>query len=400
MLQKYTALFLSLLLLMLPVSSVQADEAAASPLEKVMLLWENYLSAKDQLLKGEILLSDTVIAFCDSHTWEDLLRARAAASAVLSKRSEIGDIHLSPVLSNADYIALSADGIEIEVIRSELPELNTYLSDDLLSLLDWNLSLYISCFDVDSLKWLRTRAALQKQSALYECQWQALATNALLVSLNDEKTASAFWQNMETLCPTIAANRNEYITDDTLITSAASSLMDTMEAQLVDYNNHLGAGRNDLNDMAYAISVGDPYFTPENTVIIENAPIMLPMPEWFIEDIGSSIYVGYTSDADGNMVRMTIDSDFSILPEYLVIYTSDVDKQTVVDYGNYLSDIKLEYTQSGSDADSSDWMRTYFVGSSLLMLSWQNGNASIWMVDSPALLIPDWYLMMMLQMRE
>ncbi len=389
LLKRLTALILCLMLAMLPAA--RAENTEQSTLEKLLNRWFHYIGAQDQMLSGEIMLSDHTLTFAAQPTWDNLLRARAAAGIVREVRSDLAGRILLPELTDAEYAELALRGIMVDVAREETPELNKYASSEILELLNWSTTLHGNCFDMRSMDWLSELAALKKQSALYECRWYVITTNALLASINNDEAARAIWEQLPALYPCIFAENPEYIPLLADTEPVAEEIITALESQLAAYQAHLGTAENELNNMYYAAYTAEPYFTKENMILIEGAPLLLPLAPWHGE-LGSEIFVHYTVDKDGNLIRLTAESDLNAeVPMVECIYTSDVAKSLVVSYADWLSEIGLSYTQSGSDSDDQPWSRTFDAGAGDLMIRWENGNASVWNIGMEVMFIPDWY---------
>jgi len=387
--KRFTALILCLMLFLIPAA--RAENAELSTLEKLLERWFQYIGTQDQMLSGEIMLSDHTLTFTQQPTWENLLRARAAAGIVREVRSDLAGRILLPELTDAEYAELALRGIMVDVAREETPELNKYASTEILELLNWSTTLHGNCFDIRSIEWLTELAELKKQSALYECRWYVITTNALLASLNNDEAARDIWEQLPALYPCIFATDPEYIPLLADTVPVAEETITILESQLTAYQAHLGAAENDLNNMYYVAFVNEPYFTKENMLLIEDAPLLLPLAPWHGK-LGGEIFVHYTVNKEGKLIRLNAESDLNTeLPMVECIYTSDVDKALAVSYADLLAEIGLSFTQSGNDSDDQAWSRTFDAIAGDLMIRWENGNVSIWNIGMKVMFIPDWY---------
>lgn len=394
--KKLIAVILALLLALTPALSL-AEEAKAEK-AKLLSLWSEYLAAMDKQIRDDLLWSEAILTLARTKTWDDMLRARATVGAVTSSRSANGKTTLGAPLTAAEKNALIAAGVDVDAFVMEMEDLNSDLSMDLLTTLDISETLLGNCFDTESLEWLTGRAELDKMSAQDEAKWLCMLTNHLLNGMNDEASAASFWAVMDFLYPNIAAFKGDYVSDGEALMGLAETHIISMEKNQMEYSAYLeGVGEHMLNAMTYAMENGDPYFSKENMIVYEDAPTVMPLAPWWGE-VGNDIFAAYTMDAEGSLTRLTVDSDLTVVPDVMVVQTSDVGKSEVMAYAEYLKKIGLEASsESGTEREAEAWSVTLRAGPIMLMVRWSNGNAFVWNVGPNVMFVPDWYASLSLQ---
>lgn len=389
MMKKLMSLCLAVLIALLPVLALaDSDETAKTQL---LSLWSEYLAIQDEIIHDNLMVCEALIALDESRTWEQMLRTRAVVAAAMTNRSALGAISLGEGLSIAQQLRLVELGVDVDPYVITMEELNVYLSDELLTLLECSTTLIGNTYDMESLAWTKDWAVLKKDMAVDDAVYLCGMTNHLLNTLGDEEKAAFYWNEMDTLYPTLSGYKKEFNPDDKSLEKFMDEYITQMEANLLAFSEHVGQGEYIIDSMIYALETGSPYFSKENMIVYEGAPAKLPLAPWWGE-LGKDIFTYYTLDEESKMILITMDSDLSVTPDVEVVQSSGVAKQDVLDYAAYLMDIGLNASSlSGNEANEEPFSVTLRKGNIMLMVYWNNGSASIWNVGNRVMFIPDWY---------
>lgn len=392
MMKKLMSLCFAVLLALLPVLALaDSDETAKTQL---LSLWSEYLAIQDEIIHDDLMVCEALIALDESRTWEQMLRTRAVVAAAMTNRSALGAISPGEGLSIEQQLRLVELGVDVDPYVITMDELNAYLDVDLLTLLDFSTNLIGYTYDIESLAWTKDWAVLKKDMAVGDAVYLCGMTNHLLNTLGDEENAASYWNEMDTLYPTLSGYRKEFNPDDASLEKFMDEYITQMEASQLALAEHVGQGEYIIDSMIYALETGSPYFSKENMIVYEGAPVKLPLAPWWGE-LGKDIFAYYTLDAESNMIRITMDSDLSVTPDVEVVQTSGVAKQDVIDYASYLTDIGLQASSlSGHEANEEPFSVTLRKGSIMLIVRWNNGSASVWNVGNRVMFVPDWYVIL------
>ena len=388
-LRKWTALLLAMLMMALPAMG----HAASSTADKLLNRWSSYLSALEQLISAQLRAYDAILAFDQSRSWDDLRLARAAVGIATTARSEIGRVTLTPGLSATDIARLEAEGVDIQPLIIEMDGLNADLAGDLAAMLEMGVSLYESVF-ADSMMTLDVDyAALMKQRYEEEARYACLLTNHMLLGVNDENRAAAYWGMMDFMYPTLASCKQPWQTDDAVLEEMAVRSIEALEAWTEAYNAHTGRQEHALNVLLDLVEKEATLVQDGEIILIEGMPTALPYPAWW-GDMTRDMFFYYTLDEEGSMQRMDASTEPGTLPDVSVVATRRTVKADVIAYADLLVELGMRtYSEKGSPEDEGEWSRTIVLGEIQLILSWNNGTAYLWnLQDSASICVPTWYM--------
>lgn len=385
---KKIALLMALMLALLPCAAL-ADETAQ---DLILDRWMSYLKVEEEIIRDQLRVYDAVLAFNETRAWDDLVRARTAVGIAVTSRSAAGRMTLSPELTAIDRLRLESSGMDIQALMVKMKDVNACLGTDLLSLLELGMQLHDSYFGLAMLEDMVEYAGLQKEYCQDSARELCIMTNHMLNGLTDPARAESYWAELDAAVPCIAGFKGAYESDDLAVEQAYIALLEKQEDWAVRQAAYVGGIQHSLYEMEMLIAKDAKLVEDDEIVLVEGAPLKLPMPTWWL-GMGDDMFFAYTISEEGDLTRMDSASPADMLPDVSVVSSRGADKAELVAYADLLAELGMKVTyESGDPADEGDWSRTLTVGRVRLSIRWSGSTGYLWNFGNEAMFVPTWYM--------
>lgn len=365
------------------------EEREALPEELTQRLlsdWFDYLFACENLYGDMQWAASYIQDFGESADWDHLLRARMAlhtAQQYIAQREKP-----EGTLTDQDYLACLDSGRDLSFVQ---PEIGGFAQDKQAELTRCALletGLQSAVFT------RREATALQEEAALYDAlaachlRYLAMATNYLLLEIDDPAQTEKFYSFIEENCPLLFAAWDGWVEDKDQALETASGALDEIEAlrgQAAALNGRTQASLDMYRDAAAS---GDWSEVRENVAEISELPLVLPCPAWYDSQRAACYY--YWTNDDGSR---SIPGEREEIPrgaDGCAISVSEVSQEDFLAYLDYLQVL------GAAPFAQQEGTSYYDLAGSTFALTWEEGEAQFFMLERPVCLVPDWYFFYLL----
>ena len=295
---------LSVVLLVIVLTSILAGcaEKTDSPefsgaKDAFLEQWFGLLQANEQIYSGIFHTLESTADFSQNGNWENLLKARAAASAALV---EIRRMELPAMELTQEQIRLLVDGgVEVNAAQREFEALEGVRSDR-----DATALLLVSTLENDVFLTASTQEAIPAMTEFYqaylalECRYLCQFTNYLLLQTD----SADLWSGWQEQLPCMAACADVWYDDTDDVQNATDQLLDEMEALQSSMGSFLGVSEYTLEIVQEAVDSGDPETLRREVNEIPGVPGYFPVPP-MAERCSASVYgdgSGFSGKASGS----------------------------------------------------------------------------------------------------
>lgn len=356
---------------------------ASEPDEEAVMAdnWEAYLSVNEQIHTAFQWAFSYAESYALENDWESLLKARAAASAALITLRQLEAPEST--LTDEQYDALLAKGIEADVVLTELSAMPQFLQSkqDTLALLNYHLKqdIFLTPDAEMFADWVQSSIKIDDLDAQYV--W--LTTNYLLLQTKQDK----LWDSWQKDFPGLAEDITQWQTTADELMVQADSLLDTMAEELVLYEGYAGTSEYALEIVKEAVATGDLTELAQNLNRMEGVPGYFPVPEW-LPDV-TWLYVSGESGSDDLELIRTGDV-IAKAPAACYIACPDISLRDARAYCEELKRWGLEPYET--EDDEGNYQMLVKQGDSQLLLKWDEAETVLYFTDPVGSLIPSLYL--------
>ena len=308
--------------------------------------------------------------FEHERNWKTLQLARASLAIAKSDTAK----HSLPALETTteDQENLMKRGIDVNF----LSDLGLHFTANKTSLINTfnnlNNGIMYEVFLEDDWKiCMRHMANLKKMAACY-IRYSANMTDWVLTSINDPATTKKFNCLLEKYCPQTYQRKNPGTLED--IEASANEILDQIEILVMKETKILGAKRERLNFMKYAIEKGKLELT---VMKIFDIPPVIFSPKWF--DV-KDIYYFWEQETPNPRTEL------ERVPDGCLIIINDIGFDMVKAYQKDLEISGLSCVVSKEE--DGNFTALYEIRGSEFAIVWENGKVMIFMTKNPICFVP------------
>lgn len=380
---------LALLLLAAMLTGSMAGAESEPVVDRLLSDFFDYMYAEEVILGDALWAISYFEAYDEARDWESLLKARAAAA--IARQDIAARLLPERILTAADLKALLRQGIDagfMDTVESSYEGDRTLLQNGLLNVmaaLEYNV--FGSYSWNTGVKYVQALKATVEHSLTY-C---ARTADWLLAEIGDDAQSAHFGGYLVEYCPAIAARRLPDGTDQAEIEADANRLMDEMEASLERYSGIVGEHSAQLKLMENAVEsgdIGDITDVVGEVLPIEGLPTLLPQPVWDIT-MGAAINYFY-SQPDGDVSLIAAPDMLDRAPDGYIIRLPEA-RESVEDYQSVL-ETRCGITPLNVRDEDGGLQISYAILDASLVLDWQDGTLTLYMLEKPACFAPEWYI--------
>ena len=354
------------------------QEELSAARERLNLHWEEYLDFRETLDSTILWAIEGIDPYAQNPTWDNLLRARAAAAAAWN------------ALKKVQAPSSTVDAQTLEVLhdyKEELVPVQDHLSSAALDLTDARNFLTQMRYNLEDLFLYKTDvAATQKHIALRR---QTLTGYSRYVSLLTNHLYRTWgmadrWEPLMARCPTLAAHSQPWENNAKLLDTLADQALDQYTTAALGFSALNVLGETSLDALNQVDQFGN--WAPLKSLIEipQGMPAVWPGPFWVQEP--SQIHY-FVPGEEGKNTILHAGDDLSRLPTSVFYYYDYVTRE---EYDLYLQDLKdCGATLLSEDTEEGGVMTFAFLNDSVLVAEWNRTQTILTLRDPiPCLVSP------------
>ena len=302
--------------------------------------------------------------------WETLQLARASLAIAKSDTAK----HSLPALEMTieDQKELMKHGIDVNF----LADLDLHFTANKTSLINTfknltNAIMYEVFLRDDWEICVQHLGNLRKITNCY-MQYSANMADWVLTSISNSATTEKFNCLLERYCPQTYQRKNPSTLED--IEASTNKILDQIEILVMEETKILGAKKNKLNFMKYAIEKGNLELI---TTKISDMPPVILSPKWF--DF-NDVYYFWEQETPKPRTKL------ERVPDSCLIIINDIGFDMVKTYQKDLEAKGLSCV--GSKEDNKKFTILYEIGKSEFAIIWENEKVTIFMTKNPICFVP------------
>ena len=330
---------------------------------------------------------DYIDKFDRERSWESLQLARAS---VVTAKSYIARLQLPELEMTAeDQRVFMKRGADL----THMADLSIMFKAEQNSLKNTCNNLKNSVMDEvlytkdDWAIWMRYAANTRKLLEL-DIQYLANMADWVLASLNDPKLTEAFNSSLQELCPQTRARQRKKAETPKNIEASANELLNQIDKLITEYDKILGAKKNALNAMQYALEKKNAKWFTQNIVKISNLPPLVQKPKWLRNENAD---IHYYWKEGGKVILPSPGTKLERVPDSCRISINGVSLAQVQDYQKKLAENGLPC--SGSKNEGGKYYALYNANGGEFAIIWENDTVIMHMDEKPVCFIPYLYLL-------
>ncbi len=296
-------LLLTAVLLLNPMSGCAAkdDESQDSALEAadhLLTVWSDYLQVHEEMYASSLWALDYTEQFLDSGDWRNLTKSRTAC---IASARFLSDLSLTEEdLSDEEYTALAKAGadtsfqsMEIESLPGKIGDEHDFIRNNLLERLESGL------FLAGEMECMREMLGIHREYIEKLCESECLTANYLLLTLGSREAEKSFEKKMREECPILCAGYPDWDDSEANLEKRMEQCMEQIEELTLRQADCLSALSAELYRVEKIVESRDIKKLTEKAFIVEKAPELLPMPEWY--DPKDAGYLSFIQEEDGSL---------------------------------------------------------------------------------------------------
>ncbi|MBE5780133.1 MAG: hypothetical protein E7331_12500 [Clostridiales bacterium] len=323
-------IILCVLLLTCSLTAVYAETTPSltAAEEKLLFVWETNLAKTQDIYQHIFWALDYVDAWTESRSWQDLACARTACMLVCGYIDELEPPQLT--LSSEEIVELNEKGYNVEILESYGAEvglakqMQQTIRIILVPLLEEDAFYAISMESVVDM------SSAMRQELLVYCQYEQLATNALMLPMFSPEEAEVFWQRMKDTYPVLFFADSAWSDDEAALEDANASL---------DFDIVITAEQRKESREKIIMTDLEDGLLPE-LIEISGLPAGLPVPVWY--DSVSAEYLSYGLQEDGTVIYPACGDDLTPEVCYEMVQQPDISLEQVEAYVELLNPDRLK----------------------------------------------------------
>lgn len=321
--------------------------------------------------------------FNSKRTWENLQAARAA---LWIARRDIERLSIpQPEMTSADRIAMMTRGADLSFMSNLATEFKAEQITALNTFVNLNTAIMYDVFLRTDWDICMSNIRILKQQLECNMQYTANITDLALTVINDKQAAKKFRTLLDEHCPNILAHMNTATMSQEKLEEAINKILNRMEELAVKNSEIISAANYRLDFMRDVLKNNDLHKLAEDLTEISGMPDILPYPAWFTAKNYECAY--YWREKDGSLRSPKAGTQLQGVPDVLRIRTSGISLEAVQEYTRELKNLGLTFNGTSND---NEVVCQY--GESCFTISWKDDTATILFIESPACIVPRWYI--------
>lgn len=378
--KRMAAVLAAALLLSLALAGCAAEPKKPDENEiQLQAQWSACLEASDRIYADMCWAFAYAEAFSREPSWDNLQKARAACSSVISSMyaMELPE----NTMSQEQLTALMDKGVDADVVVTELENLPTQLNNRLttmqclLYLLRDDVYLTPSAEKIGS--WVKTN----QDGAGLQCEYLAVTTNYLLLQMEDR----SLWDTMADRFSAIGPFCGHWEADPKALETEADRVLDEMESQLAAESGYLGISEYTLELVRGAVETGDLQPLADALYPIEGVPAWFPMPEWLPQDL----LWYYLMEEDGELRLLNTGEALDQAPAACYIPCDGITRE---DMRSYAARLEFWGTDHYVQEENDTCQILVDGGECKMLVTWTQEETLLFLTDGIGCLMPELYL--------
>lgn len=323
---------LLMLALMIPTLTCAAAQAESSPTDRILADWTSIAYVYDDIYSQQNFTFDLIVAFASEPTWDNLVRARAAASFTCELMDYYAQYELEPFATNDDYAQLTAQGMDVTDTQATV---NAFMSQQsvqqrLQDSLIWRSYYMAELMEgAHTADWVSALALNSSGLAAYNdlnLQYWFLTNNFLLLQLPDaDATDLAEWSYQ--YLPAIMSSCPELLETENDVLNQLNDTIEGMNENMLILNSALAMSQDSLDEFA-----SDPVMP--DMLEISGLPRVLPLPASTGIELDDVTY--YWQDDAGDITTLNRMMEYDELPNCMDMRFASC---TLADYQKYVLEL-------------------------------------------------------------
>lgn len=373
-------------------AATQLEPEQVQEIEQRMLSdWGEYLDYAEGCYGNLLWAIDYAEAFLREPTAENLLKAQAVLSyaRIYAGRYSIP----TPSVSEAEIDGLIRAGVDADAF---LPELDQAAEDQLALETTWDLleiSLYERVFSVELRDCFSRWLPLKREELDATCRYTATTTAYFLLQCGDAEAAADLRAELPSRCPRIAAQLPDSSLDADALFQEAGLALDRLSDVILAERTL--SGEITVANSTLTEASGHPETFGAQLAGLDGDPPVLSMPQWLVT--GEMTCHFGVEEESGDITTLEEFDEQAPLPTIMRLSATDVREE---DFLNSLGEpTAFGWTllyQTTEDGVTTAYYQYPETGTELA-LSWQDGEAKLFMSGTLVCLAPNWFAFLQLQ---
>lgn len=388
--RKMLFLILSALMMVLCLSMGLAQSKELD----VLADWENYLYTMEDAYAGAAWAYGYAQAYVEDPSWENLVRASAAAGTAWNEVSA----SLVPIgrVSIEEYAQMTAEGRDVEVVG-----LMVSMAQDSLDIIAQGMMMLhehmnITAYDQEGFKFAKRMIEINRQDIALQAERLCVDTNYILTQLSGVVDGEAWWAQMEKRYPFLYAHASAYTTDTAALERRANETNEQFEeilnesyANSARYTHYIESYTELLNQKDYA-------GLRERLMPGVKAAQAQLIPDWVMSGKAKFTYIKAVEikGSHAEEIPYAMGDDLEKIPERCQIVCEGISREAFIEYADALGEFcSIEWMGDASDEQFGMTVSDQ-KGERFMSLSWEkDGTAYLYFGHGIRLLLPMEYFL-------
>lgn len=384
-----SALLALLLLVFCSAASAQSVEQA------VLTDWENYLTLMEYAYAGADWAYGYAQAYIEDNSWDNLLRARAAAGTAQSRLSHTKAPQSS--VSIEQYADMTARGMDVEVVGLMMDAAQDSVNIVARDMMLLHNHMNVTAYDEQGIRYVEKLLDINRRDIALQAQSLCVDTNYILVQLGDAVDAEGWWAQLGESYPFLAAHAPAYTTDTEALERHADGINNQFDALLGDVYESSAIYSFYIESYIDALDGGDYAAIRERLVPIAGVGEPELMPYWLQEEEITASYICGVQD-DGTVLLCEMGDDLSALPTGCLMTCEGVSREDFLSYAQSLGALRMLYADEGADYETDEELSFLVVldmetDEGNYLISWKSGKAQLYFANGVRFMLPAEYFL-------
>lgn len=376
--------------LVLLLGSLGAAGAEETVMDRFLNDWITLLTMREDRYTQENDALQTIITYGETESWEDLVRARAAAAFTCDLVAYYAKTEVPQAMTEADYKRLIDQGMDIGDVRGEF---SIYNGDTLADLSEnvvpfWSryylANLMERAFDRNSVEEYVALAKAQTGVNVQELKYLYLINNYIALEV-PEADAQRLYALAGDNAPGVMSAYRQPFTSVNDVLNEMNDTVNLLEEALLAYEKALALGYANLDAAQARFDRGESIVKPEERAALADRPKTLPWPTFW--DSGSGDVTYYWRDAEGGVTAMSRGINRGEIPNCMHVSVPRVSREAYDQYVAQLGGLGL------SPTEATDAAALYcFSDGTIFMMEWSQDGVRLTVRNGQICFAPAWYI--------
>lgn len=347
---------------------------------------ERYLNVTEDMQTQMFTVLDCVETFTEDNSWDSLLKARAACFSAERYFQELTLPEFT--LTDSQYEALTAAGIEADVVRKEYNGLEEKRASCIGTAVLLAEILQTDVFLSANVSMLPQLVESYKTSTAAISEYTCLTVNYLLLQLDDH----GLWEKMPEAYPCISEKQGTWEDDPSSLVEKSTDALNQYEEADAAFVAYTAASEYTLSIVQEAANTGDLERLAKQMHTVEGVPGYIPMPDWLRGDEKVFYCVNDASTGEPRLVEAG--KAVTQSPCSCYISCGKISREDVESYAEMLSEWGLDPYVTEKDGAYQAFITS---GEGAFMVEWSQKDTVLYLREPIGCLMPELYYAAMLQ---